>query len=166
MSGRDGRFGMPHRTAGSGGGPTDRLPRISLKRLLTIGGVVLLAAGTGGSILCPFRVGWQRAAELVALEDRSTALKQEKAQLTEELDYRGSPGGKALEASRQFEMGEPGGRVVTLLPKPTPARPRPRPTLSDRAESLGQRASVCLYGKWRVLVRYLFDKRLPPPETA
>jgi len=166
MSGRDGRLGPPRRTAGSGGEPAERLPRISLKRLLTIGGVVLLAAGTGGSMLCPFRVGWQRAAELVALEDRRAALEQEKARLSEELAYRQSAGGKALEASKQFEMGQPGGRVVELLPKAARAQPKPRPTLSERAEVLGQRASASLYCKWRVLVRYLLDRRLPPPKTT
>jgi hypothetical protein len=166
MTGRDGRYDAAHGKAESGGRPADRLPRLSLKRLLTIGGVVLLAAGTGGSMLCPFRVGWQRAAQLVALEDRCAALAQEKARLTKELAYRQTAGGKALEASRQFEMGRPGGRVVELLPKPAPARPKPRPTLSERAEALGERASGCAYGKWRVLVRYLFDKRLPPRRTT
>jgi len=166
MSRRGGRCDIPRRTVGWGGESPDRLPRISLKRLLTIGGVVLVAAGTGGSMLCPFRVAWQRAAELVGLEDRCAALEQEKARLADELTYRQSPGGKALEASRQFEMGQPGGRVVELLPKPVPAQPKPRATLSERAEALGQRASGCLYSKWRVLVRYLFDKRLPPSETT
>ncbi len=138
-------------------------PRLSLQRLATVGGIVLLAAGTGGSLLCPFRVGLRNAAELVALEDRTESLRQEKARLQEELKYRQTSGGKALEASKQFEVGEPGGRVVELVPKAVAPQPKPRPTLSERADAAEQQARLALYGRWRVLARYLFDRRLPPP---
>jgi hypothetical protein len=137
-----------------------------VKRLLTIGGIVLLAAGTSGSLLCPFRIGWQRAAELIATEDHMGSLSREKEDLRQDLRYRQTSGGKALGASEEFELAERGGRVVQLVPT-APEKPAPsRPTLSDRAAALRQSAGLAFYVRWRIFTRYLFDRRLPPPKTA
>ncbi len=142
------------------------LPRLSLKRLLLIGGIVLLAAGTGGSLLCPFRIGWQRAAEVIAIEDHMASLSHEKDDLRQDLRYRQTSGGKALGASEEFELAQPGGRVVQLVPTAPEKQASPRPTLSDRAAALRKRAGLAFYVRWRIFARYLLDRRLPPPKTA
>jgi hypothetical protein len=165
MDVRDRRLGSSYRTPRSGDGSAEPLPRLSLRRLLTLCGVVLVAAGTGGSLLCPFRVGWSRAARLVALEDRLDSLTKEKQELGEGHRYRGTNGGTALEAYRQFEYGEPGGRVIELSPKQAAPSPSHRVSLSERAEAAEKRAQLAVYRNWRILVRYLLDRRLPPPES-
>ena len=167
MNGQDGRSG-PRRRTNSASRDCRREPlgRLSVSRLLLTCGLLALAALMTQRMLSPLALGWHRAEELLAGEDRLVALDDEARRLSEEIAYKKTGGGQALEAFEQKGVVRRGGRVAKPVPKSPPkASAQPR-TLAGRAKAWRKTGWLCLYSKWRVLALCLFDKRLPPPERA
>ncbi len=137
----------------------------STRRLLIIGVILVLALLTGQSLLAPLVLGWERANELVALEDRVEALNQEKRDLAEDIDYRKTEGGQRLAALETMGATDPGAHEVELEPAETAATDPAAQPLADRMKAWREPSRTSLYQRWRVMSLYLFDQRHPatPP---
>jgi hypothetical protein len=167
MNGQDGRTESRRWAhAGSSDPRGDPSGRLSTGRLLLTCGALVVAVLMTQRMLSPLAVGWRRAEQLLAGEDRLIALAHEARWLQEEIDYKKTRSGRTLEAFEQQGFVEPGGHVVKAVPKQLPATTASRVTLTDRAEHWRERGRICLYRKWRVLALCLLNRRLPPPSEA
>lgn len=138
---------------------------VILRRLLLYAGLVL-ALLTGQSAIAPLLIGWSRAEDLIALDDRMAALCKEQERLERDIEYRKTEAGKKLAALETVKATDAGGRLIELTPKAPDIDADPKPSLGRHIEGLRKKGHAAFYRKWRVLSLYLLDRRLPPLEAS
>ena len=146
--------------------PDQPAVRPSVRRLLVVSAVLVLALLTGQSLVAPLILGWQRAEELLALEDHLGALRQEERRLREDVAYRKTEAGRKLAALEAVKVTDPGARLIELVPADPETDAEAEPTVQARMKAWREEGRTFVYSKWRVLALYLLDRRLPPPEPG
>ena len=144
--------------------PDQPAVRPSVARLLVVSAVLVLALLTGQSLFAPLVLGWQRAEELLALEDHLATLRQEERHLREDIAYRKTEAGRKLAALETVRVTDPGARLIELVPAEPETDGEAEPTVQARMKAWREEGRTFVYSKWRVLALYALGRRLPPPE--